>query len=357
VATRRWAALLLVIAIGAVAGWYFFAGGNGRVTAWQLRLHSESSLTYPNSYRAGSYLKDEDDANGWFRIENTDPTPAVAETQFYTPDSVDKVVAWYEQRLSPRGWADVVVQGDGSRRWDRGTNEEFGITCGHQSDSADLWCDVQYYILSPRFTQSYPPAAPLGDPVSLAAVQQRQVGLAAVGATTADPPDGTAEASAARQNWPSFSGAGLRCCGIPVILRDVSAAQQGSPTLSAYHAITLQAVEYDVPSLHEVSQTFGHISSDMKFELEYSGFVQAGSESTLLFGQRADAFEFIRDDREALFYAMSYGPALHFPNSGYSYRVATLSVIYDVAPKGCSPARYECLSALFRGDVSTGWSF
>jgi hypothetical protein len=357
VGRRSWAALLLVVAIGAAAAYYFFLGGNGTVTAWQLRLHAESSLTYPHSYRTSSYQKDEDDANGWFRIENTDPSPALAETQFYTADSVDKVVAWYEQGLSARGWVDVVVQGDGSRGWDRGTHEQFNLGCGHQSDSADLWCDAQYSILSARFTLSYPPAPSLGDPVSLAAVEQRQVGLAAVGATAADPRDGTAEASAARLTWPVMGGAGLRCCGIPVIVTNVSAAQQLSPSLSAYHAIALKAVEYDVPSQYDIHRNFGRISSEMKFDLEYSGFVQVRSESTLLFGQSADAFEFKRDDREVVFYAMSFGPALNRPNSGYSYRVITLSVIYDVAPTACSPAKDDCLSVLFRGDASTGWSF
>jgi hypothetical protein len=176
VGRRSWAAVLLAVAIGAAGVYYSFLGGSGRVTAWQLRLHPESSLTYPHAYRAGSYQKDEDDANGWFRIENTGPSPAAAETQFYTADSVDKVVAWYEQWLSGRGWIDVVVQGGGSRGWNRGTNEEFNLGCGHQSDSADLWCDAQYYILSARFTLSYASAPPLGDPVSLAAVEQRQVG-------------------------------------------------------------------------------------------------------------------------------------------------------------------------------------
>ena len=357
VGRRSWAAVLLAVAIGAAGVYYFFLGGNGRITTFQLRLHPESSLTYPHSYRAGSYQQDEDDANGWFRIENTGPSPAVAETQFYTADSVDKVVAWYEQWLSGHGWVDVVVQGDGSRRWNRGTNEELNVGCGHQSDSADLWCDVQYYILSARFRIAYPSAPPLGDPVSLAAVEQRQVGLAAVGATTADPRDGTAEASAARLNWPAMDGAGLRCCGTPVIVMNASAAEQVSPSLSAHHAISLQAMEYDVPSQYDIGRKFGQISMEMKFDLEYSGFIQVTSEPTLLFGQTADAFEFKRDDREFVFYAISFGPVVHTPNSGYSYRVTTLSVIYDVAPKACSAAKADCIDVLFRGDRSTGWSF
>jgi hypothetical protein len=342
---------VLVVAIAAFGLVYIF-GGTGKITAWQLRLHPESSLTYPRSYRSSSAQNDEDDANGWFRIENTDPTPALAETQFYTTDSVDRVVAWYEQWLSAHGWQDVVAQGDGSRSWDRGTNEQFEVSCGHQRDSPDLWCDVQYYILSSRFKLSYAPAPRLTDPVSQGAVEQRQVGLLAVGASTTDPQDGTAEAQAARlgwSNWPHET-----CCGVPVILLNASSPEQISPAMSAFHVITLQAAEYDAPSLHDIAY-FGKIASSMSSDFEYAGFVRINSESTQLFGQPATAVELTRDNREAVIYAISYGQPVQ--ESGYSYRVTTVSIIYDVAPQACSLSAPACLALLFKGDASTGWSF
>jgi len=342
---------VLVVAVAAFGLFYTF-GGTGKVTAWQLRLHPESSLTYPNSYRASSAQSDEDDANGWFRFENTDPKPALAETQFYTADSVDRVVAWYEQWLSAHGWQDVVTQGDGSRSWDRGTNEQFEVSCGHQSNSRDLWCDVQYDILSARFNLSYPPAPPLADPVSRAAVEQRQVGLEAVGASITDPRDGTAEAEGARHGWPNWPHGG--CCGVPVILVNVSSPEQLAPAMSAYHAITLQTAEYDAPSLHDIVH-FGGLASSLPSGLEFAGFVPISSEMTQLLGRPANAVELTRDNREAVLYAISYGPAVQ--ERGYAYRVTTISIIYDVAPKACSLSTHACLDVLFKGDASTGWSF
>jgi hypothetical protein len=49
--------VLVVLAIAAFGVFYMF-GGTGKVTAWQLRLHAESSLTYPRSYRALSAQSD-----------------------------------------------------------------------------------------------------------------------------------------------------------------------------------------------------------------------------------------------------------------------------------------------------------
>jgi hypothetical protein len=352
VVKRAWVVVPVLVVAVASFGLFYMFGGTGKVTAWQLRLHPESSLTYPRSYGASSAQSDEDDANGWFRIENTDPKPALAETQFYTADSVDRVVAWYEKWLSAHGWQDVVTQGDGSRSWDRGTNEQFEVSCGHQHDSSDLWCDVQYYILSARFHLSYPPAPPLADPVSQAAVEQRQVGLLAVGATITNPVDGTAEAEAARLGWPNWPREG--CCGMPVILVNGSLPEQLAPAMSAYHAITLQAAEYDAPSLHDTVH-FGEIASSMSSGFEYAGFVPINSETTQLFGRPANAVELTRDQREAVLYAISYGPPVQ--ESGYAYRVTTISIIYDVAPKTCSLSTHACLDALFKGDASTGWSF
>jgi hypothetical protein len=352
VVKRAWVVVPVVVVAVASFGLFYVFGGTGKVTAWQLRLHPESSLTYTRSSGASSAQSDEDDANGWFRIENTDPRPALAETQFYTADSVDRVVAWYERWLSAHGWQDVVAQGDGSRSWDRGNNEEFEVSCGHQSNSADLWCDVQYHILSARFKLSYQQAPPLADPVSQAAVEQRQVGLLAVGASINDPHDGTAEAEAARLDWPNWPRSG--CCGMPVILVNVSSPEQLVPAMSAYHAITLQAAEYDAPSLHDIVY-FGKIATSMSWDFESAGFVPINSEMTPLLGRPAQAVELTRDNREAVFYAISYGPRVQ--ESGYAYRITTISIIYDVAPKTCSLSAQACLGVLFKGDASIGWSF
>lgn len=347
---RAWAALLLAAVIAGAGAVYYYFVGSGRVAAWQLRLHPESTLTYPHAYGASSSQKDEDDANGWLRIENTGPTPAVAETQFYTVDSVDKVVAWYEQWLSAKGWLDIVMQGDGSRAWDRGINEQFDLSRGHQRDSTDLWCDAQYYIMSARFKRSYPPAPAFGDPVSVAAVEQRHVGLLAAGASVTDPHDGTAEASARRASWPF-----QHCCGKPIILLDAAAEEQASPSRSAYHAITLQVAEYQIPN--DPTEIFGDIDRWETNNLAYAGFVLVSTASTLLNGQSATSYEFKRDGREAVLYASAYGPSTERPGSGFAYRTATLSIIYDVAPKACPLTTDGCLSLLFRGDASTGWSF
>lgn len=347
----RWlAAPVLALAL-IWAGYYFFLGGSGKVTAWQLRLHPESSLTYPHSYGASSSQSDEDDADGWFRIENTDPRPALAETQFYTVDPVDRVIAWYEQWLSARGWLDVVVQANSARSWDRGANEEFEVACGHQSSSTALWCDVQYHVLSPRFTRSFPPAPPFGDAVSQEAVQQRQLGLSSLGAQITDPREGTPGADAARAGWPNWPHS---CCGNPVILLDASAAEETSPLRAAYHVMTLQAAEYDAPSLHDIVY-FGSTEAHAANNFLYAGFVRIGAESTTMFGRTASAYELVRDNREAVFYAISYGPAVQ--ESGYAYRVTTMSIIYDVVPMSCPFTRTECFDVVFKGDAATGWLY
>lgn len=145
---------VLLVAVASFGLFFYMFGGTGTVTTWQLRLHPESSLTYPRSYDARTSMRDEDDANGWFRIENTDPTPALAETQFYTADSVDMVVAWYKAWLSAHGWHRVSTQSNDSWSWTRGTNEQFDVGCWANHNSSDTWCDIQYHLLSAKFKLS-----------------------------------------------------------------------------------------------------------------------------------------------------------------------------------------------------------
>ena len=351
VVSRRGWIITCLAAVGLVGFvYYFLLGGSGRVTALQVRMHPESSLTYPNSYLANSDQRDEDDSPGWPLFNNGTPVPAMAETQFYTPSKVVEVIAWYQQQLSVRGWHDVVPQGIGSRYWDRGANEEFYVSCGHQHGSADLWCDVQYHLLSPRFHQELAPAPDLGDPVEQAAVQARQVGLSPLGASPADPRDGTPAADAARSTWPRWPRNG--CCGPPVILLDRSAVQAPS---SAYHVVTVQSTEYDDLTGHLEFVHFGTTAALAAQDFEYAGFVEAGSQPMQLMGQPATALALTRDGREAVFYAFAYGPEVQV--SWYAYRVVTMSIIYVVAPKSCPVTRKECFEALFKGDASTGWSY
>ena len=305
-------------------------------------------MAYPNASNVDSIITDELDEP--FLEES--PHPASEETDFTTADRVDRVVAWYEDQLSPRGWSDATDQGNGNRRWVRGAYEDFFLDCSYMQSSTDRLCHADYTLGSARFPAIAAAAPPLGDPVTLAAVRERQVGLEA----TEDhvqyfsgppiPMEGTAEAAAARAQWPKGW-----CCASPVKLDDSSMPADPSGTRTAYHAVLLQVAEYDRPDVR--GGAFGRIERDEMRNLGDSGFVLANVGTTLVNGSQADTFVFERGLREAVIFTIGYGSPMP-AGQGVRYRVATVRIVYDVAPGSCDLSRPGCFDAL-AGTAGVSW--
>ena len=318
------------------------------VTAAEVRTHPESTLTYPVAYNVTSSQSDEVD-RGTF--ENITPSPATATTTFDTSDRVDRVVAWYDSWLGARGWHDIDRQGDGSRSWVRGKSEDFAVDCSYAGQTGERRCMVAYVLRSARFKAPHPAVPAFGDPVAQATVAERLVGIAATEdrvrylSGAAIPPDGTPAAAAARAGW--LQGF---CCASPVMLDDSAMAE--SPTRSAYHAILLQVAEYNRPDVS--GGAFGSIERNEILNLENSGFVLENAGRAALDGAPANAYLYERGLCEAVIFSISYGPALAAAQ-GIAYRVATVRIVYDVAPLSCDLSRPECFDVL-AGTAGAVWS-
>jgi hypothetical protein len=336
------AAALVALLVGAACG---FSTSSG-LTAADLKKHPEATLDYPGSHSAYFYLHDEEDKVGW---TNLPPSPAYAENQFSTPDRPDRVVAWYEAFLDAHGWQDTTIQGDGYRNWVRGRGEDFALSCRTR---AELVCDAWYTLRSSQFKAPYSAAPSLGNPVSLADVQQRQIGLRAtqsgldVREGKSVPIDGSPEASIARSDWATKT-----CCAVPVIMLDESVAEQTAPPVSAYHLVTVEVAEY--AGRDELGNTYPIIPANEKTNLANSGFVLENTGTSKLGGHDATAFVFMRGLREAMFFTIAYGPQIG--TLGIKYRIATVRFIYAVAPNSCLLSTPGCFKVLF-GASDAVWS-
>lgn len=331
---RPAAAALVALLVGAACG---FSTSSG-LTAADLKKHPEATLHYPGSQSLYFYLHDEEDSIGW---TNLPPSPAYSENEFSTPDRPDRVVAWYEAFLDAHGWQDTTIQGDGYRNWVRGRGEDFNLNCRTQ---APLLCDAWYTLRSSQFKGTHTAAPPLGDPVSLAAVQQRQIGLRATQARLdymegkSVPVDGSPEASIARSDWATKT-----CCAVPVIVLDKAFAERAAPSVSAYHLVVVEVAEYDARD--ELGNTFPIIPANEKTNLANSGFVLENTGAGELGGEDATAFVFMRGLREAIFFTIAYGPQLG--SLAVKYRIATVRLIYAVAPASCLLSTPGCFKVLF----------
>jgi hypothetical protein len=335
------AVALVALLVGAACGF----GTSSGLTAADLKKHPEATLDYPGSHSLYFYLHDEEDKVGW---TNLPPSPAYSEIEFSTSDRPDRVVAWYEAFLDAHGWQDTTIQGDGYRYWVRGRSEDFNLSCRSQ---AALVCDAWYTLRSSQFKGTYTAAPRLGDPVSLAAVQQRRIGLRAT-QTSLDymegksvPVDGSPEASIARSEWATKT-----CCAVPVIMLDQASAEQSAPSLSAYHLVVVQVAEYDARD--ELGNTFPIIPANEKTNLSNSGFVLENTGYGKLGAQDASAFVFMRGLREAMFFTIAYGPLIG--TLGLKYRIATVRFIYAVAPASCLLSTPGCFKVLF-GAADAVW--
>ena len=338
--------LVLVALLSAACG---SSTSPGYVSTADLMSHPEAALVYPNSSKVATSVTEELDAP--FLEES--PTPAFEQTDFSTADLVDRVVAWYEDQLSSRGWSDAADQGNGNRRWERGTHEDFYLDCSYEESNGDRRCLAVYTLRAPRFAAPMAAAPPFGaDPVAQKVVQERHVGLAATEFRVqylSGPPipaDGTAAAAAARAQWPKGW-----CCASPVMLDDSSMPADPSGNRSAYHAVLLQVAEYDRPDVQ--GGAFGSIERDEIRNLKDAGFVLANVGSTLLAGFQANAYVFERGLREAVVFSIAYGsPSI--AGQGVRYRVATVRIVYDVAAGSCDLAYAECFDTL-AGTAGVSW--
>lgn len=328
---RRLFILALAMALGSACG-IVFPSHDGAISADDVKAHAEAHLVYPGATFVAWFLQGEK-TGGTF--VNTGPTAAYGEVDFHVSDPVDRVVAWYDAWLSSHGWLDGRIQGDGDRRWERQTDEDFILDCEYQ-DATYRACLAHYTLRS----QSFPPvesAAPaFGSPVQLAAVQKRQVGLAA----TEDrvfyqsgrplPRDGTPGADAARAKWSTGW-----CCATPVVLKDTTQPEQATPLRSAYRLIVLVVAEYDRPDV--AGGAFGSIERHEVANLTSSGFVRTRSGASSLF---------VRGEREAVIFSIAYGSAM-VGGQATRYRVATVTIVYDVASASCELSSPACVTTLF----------
>ena len=346
-AARLAATALVVLLAGTACA---TSSAPGSITAAEVFAHPEATLTYPGSYNVSHSAEDEYDGGG---IEPVDLHPAGATTAFYTSDRLDRVMAWYDAWLQPRHWLDAQDQGNGDRHWERGANEDFMVSCAYQLASGDHACIVGYTLRTPRFKANFPAAPPIGDPVSLDVVQQRHVGLAATEYRVqyiSGPPipvAGTPEAAAAIAKWSTSW-----CCASPVILDDSALAEDGSGPRSAYHAVVLEVAEYNRPDVP--GGAFGSIERNEMENLLDSGFVPENVGQSTLNGQPADAFVYERGLREAVMFWIGYGPVMT-GGLGTGYRVATIRIVYDVAPSSCDLSRAECFDVL-AGSAGASWT-
>jgi hypothetical protein len=322
----------------------------GSISAAEVFAHPEATLTYPGSYNVSHSAVDEYDGGG---IEPVDLHPAEATTGFYTSDRLDRVIAWYDAWLQPRHWLDAQDQGNGDRHWERGANEDFLVSCAYRLASGDHACVVGYTLRTPRFKANFPSAPPIGDPVALDMVEQRHVGLAATESRVqyiSGPPiplAGTPEAAAAKAKWSTSW-----CCASPVILDDAALAEDGSGPRSAYHAVVLQVAEYDRPDVQ--GGAFGSIERNEMENLTDSGFMAVNVGQGILNGRAADAFVYERGLREAVIFSIEYGSVMT-GGLGTRYRVATVRIVYDVAPSSCDLSRSECFDVL-AGSAGAVWA-
>jgi hypothetical protein len=322
----------------------------GSISAADVLAHPEATLTYPGSYHVSHSADDEYDGGG---IEPVDLHPAAATTAFYTSDRLDRLIAWYDAWLQPRQWLDAQDQGNGDRRWERGAHEDFFVSCAYQFASGDHACTVTYTLRASRFKAKISAAPSIDSPVSLAVVQQRHVGLAATEDRVqyiSGPPipvAGTAQAAAAIAKW-SLSW----CCASPVILDDSALAEDGSGPRSAYHAVVLEVAEYDRPDVQ--GGAFGSIERNEIENLIDSGFVLENVGQSTLNGRPADAFVYERGLREAVLFWIGYGDVMT-GGLGTGYRVATVRIVYDVAPSSCDLSRAECFDVL-AGSAGATWA-
>jgi hypothetical protein len=345
-AARLAAPALIALLAGIACG---LTGTPGSISAADVLKHPEASLTYPGSYHVSHSAEDESDGGG---IVPGDAHPAGAATAFYTSDRLDRVIAWYDAWLQTRQWLDAQDQGNGDRRWERGAHEDFFVSCAYQLASGGHACTVAYTLRAARFKASNAAAPPIGNPVSVDVVQQRHVALAATEDRVqyiSGPPipvDGTPQAAAARAKWSTNW-----CCASPVIVDDAALAEDGSGPRSAYHAVVLEVAEYDRPDVE--GGAAGSLERNEMQNLLGSGFVLENVGQTTLGGLPAAAFVYERGLREAVILSIAYGKVMT-GGLGTAYRVATLRIVYDVAPSSCDLSRSECFGVL-AGSAGATW--
>lgn len=326
--------------LAAIAGVLAAACGPGTpaggVSADQVKAHAEARLVYPGGTDIDWFVAG---ATSGGTFVHAGRTGAYGEADFDVADPVDSVVAWYDHWLSTHDWQDAQIQGDDDRRWERGAHEDLVLDCSYQASTYRI-CHAVYSLDSDRFPPAFSAGPAFGSPVSLAAVQERHVGLAA----TEDrilylsrqpiPDEGTPDADAARAKWATGW-----CCATPVLMQDTAQAEQAAPLRSAYHAIVLQVAEYDRPDI--AGRALGSIERNETANLISSGFVLRRSGPSSLYTRGA---------RETVIFSIVYGAPM-WAGLGIKYRVATVSIVYDVAPKSCDLLRPDCLAVLFGVDV------
>ena len=315
--------------------------GDG-VTDCQVGKHPEASLVYPGASNVNTELRGESNGQSW--IEPVSPTPAYADIQFNSSDTTYKVIAWYDRWLKARGWEAAQTEGVG-RYWQRGTNEQASIELLTYLKNVPY--DFRYPLLSNRFEALGPPAAPIGDPVNVAAVTTRHVGIQD-GFGLHEVAYNTRDAEDAAKSWattdPAFA---------VIRLASTSGSEQNAPPRAAFSLQTFQAPEYyNEP---ERNDRQGHFVTSTQQVLSQEGFRQLSRTSTSLAGVPADYYVLARGDREVYEFAIGYGPvqtASYFryannPASGTltaPYRVTTVSAVYAILPKLCNVNNPDCIA-------------
>lgn len=330
-----------LIPVVLIAGIAWLGAGSGcggcsgdGVTDCQVQRHPESSLVYPGARDVSTQMHGEN--NGRNFIQNVAPTPAYAEIQFHTGDGPDRVIDWYDRQLKTRGWEDARSSGSG-RYWQRGTSEQASIWRETYLQGAPY--DFRYSLRSSRFPPLGPAAFPIGDPVSVEAVQSRDAGIQDYFGVTA-----TADGAAATTEWSSidFAYDALR-------LASRAESEQVAPPRAAYRLLTFQIPEYyDKP---ERMDQQGHLEKSALQILYEQGFKQLIAYTTSVAGVSADEFIDVRGDREVYELAIGYGPVRQTTYRGAGgvtlsalYRVATVSVVYAILPRLCGTGNPDCIS-------------
>jgi len=315
--------------------------GDG-VTDCQVGKHPEASLVYPGASNVNTELRGENSGQNW--IQSVSPTPAYADIQFNSSDTTYKVVDWYDRWLKARGWEDAQVGGAG-RYWQRGSNEQASIYLLTYLKNVPY--DFRYALESNRFEANRPPAAPIGDPVDVAAVTTRPEGIQS-GFGLHEVPYHTRDAEEAAKSWATTDMA-----FVVIRMASTSDSEQTAPPRAAFSLQTFQAPEYyDQPERNDPE---GHFVSGTQDTLRQAGWRQLSSASTSLAGVPGDEYVFARGDREVYEFAIAYGPvqiASYFrytnnPDSGTltaPYRVATISAVYAILPRLCSVGNADCIA-------------
>ena len=323
----------LVLALGASGPACLVCTGDG-VTDCQVQKHQEAGLVYPGTKDVNIQLHGE--SNGQNFIENVDPTPAYADIQFHSADGPDKVLDWYDRQLKARGWEDARSYGSG-RYWQRGSNEQASVD--RLTYLKDVPYDFRYWLRSSRFPPLGPAAFPIGDPVSVEAVQSRAVGIQDY--FGAKP---TADSAAATRQWSTID-----FVYDAVRLASGADSEQMTPPRAAYRLLTFQLPEYyDQP---ERMDPQGHLLKSALELLYEQGFRQVTVSTTTLGGLSADEYIEVRGDREVYELAIGYGPVRqtsYFDANRGSvtapYRVASVSVVYSILPRLCNVINPDCLA-------------